>query len=77
MPTYEYRHNDKNTSCSLGYVYELFEKISEKPQEICVVCMQPVQRLIGSGAGIIFKGKGFYATDYRKDSGKSESNPSK
>lgn len=60
MPTYEY----ECTSC--GYSFELFQRITDKPVENCPRCNKKVKRLIGSGAGIIFKGSGFYATDYRK-----------
>ncbi|MDD2751990.1 MAG: zinc ribbon domain-containing protein [Candidatus Omnitrophica bacterium] len=60
MPTYEYEcQHCKHT-------FELFQKISDKPVEKCPKCAKSVKRLIGSGSGIIFKGAGFYATDYRK-----------
>lgn len=60
MPTYEY----ECTHC--GHSFELFQKITDKPINKCPKCNKEVKRLIGSGAGIIFKGSGFYATDYRK-----------
>lgn len=60
MPTYEYE------CASCGYHFELFQSISDKPKETCPKCSKTVKRLIGSGSGIIFKGTGFYATDYRK-----------
>ncbi len=60
MPTYEYE-------CSgCGHSFEAFQKMSDKHLDKCPRCGQKVRRLIGSGAGIIFKGSGFYATDYRK-----------
>lgn len=60
MPTYEYE-------CSnCGYVFEIFQNINDKHLEKCPKCHKKVKRLIGSGSGIIFKGTGFYATDYRK-----------
>jgi len=60
MPTYEY-------ACQhCGHTFELFQKINDKPVEKCPKCAKHVKRLIGSGSGIIFKGSGFYATDYRK-----------
>ena len=60
MPTYEY----ECTGC--GFRFEVFQKISDPPKESCPKCGKVVRRLIGKGAGIIFKGAGFYATDYRK-----------
>ena len=60
MPTYEY----ECTHC--GYNFEAFQKMSDKPLQKCPKCNHKVKRLIGSGSGIIFKGTGFYATDYRK-----------
>jgi len=60
MPTYEY----ECTSC--GHAFEVFQKITDSHLEKCPKCNKKVKRLIGSGAGIIFKGSGFYATDYRK-----------
>lgn len=47
--------------------------MTEKPDKKCLKCGKPAKRLIGGGAGIIFKGSGFYATDYRK--GKKEETP--
>jgi len=61
MPTYEYLCQ------SCGYKFEKFQKISDKPLKNCPKCGRELKRLIGRGAGIIFKGKGFYATDYRKN----------
>jgi len=62
MPTYEY----KCTHC--GGVFEVFQKITDEHLTKCPKCNKKIKRLIGSGAGIIFKGSGFYATDYRKKS---------
>ncbi len=62
MPTYEY----ECTHC--GHRFEAFQKITDKPLNKCPQCNNKVKRLISSGAGIIFKGTGFYATDYRKKS---------
>ncbi len=64
MPTYDY----KCTKC--GYTFEAFHGMNDKAVEKCPKCGKKVKRLISSGAGIIFKGSGFYATDYRKGSGK-------
>ena len=60
MPTYDY----ECTHC--GYVFEVFQRINDAPLENCPKCKEKLRRLIGGGAGIIFKGPGFYATDYRK-----------
>jgi len=60
MPTYEY----ECTHC--GHTFDMFQKITDKHHEKCPKCAGKVKRLIGKGAGIIFKGTGFYATDYRK-----------
>jgi len=62
MPTYEY----ECTHC--GRAFELFQNMSDKPLSKCPKCNHKVKRLIGCGSGIIFKGSGFYATDYRKKS---------
>lgn len=66
MPTYEY----KCLSCS--YKFEVFQSMTSQPIEICPKCGGKVKRLIGTGAGPIFKGNGFYQTDY-KNSGKPAS----
>lgn len=60
MPTYEYR-------CPGGHEFELFQKISEKPRAKCPVCGKMATRQISGGAGLVFKGSGFYITDYGKD----------
>lgn len=60
MPTYEYECK------SCGHAFEIFQKITDKVLEKCPKCQKKVRRLIGAGSGIIFKGSGFYATDYRK-----------
>lgn len=62
MPTYEY----ECTNC--GHSFEAFQNITEKPLVKCPKCGKKIKRLIGTGSGIIFKGSGFYATDYRKKS---------
>jgi putative FmdB family regulatory protein len=60
MPTYEY----ECSSC--GKTFERFQSISEKPLRRCPLCRKgKVRRLIGAGAGILFRGSGFYETDYR------------
>lgn len=66
MPTYEYQ-------CSAcGHKFEKFQSITADPIKECPEChKKKVRRLIGTGAGIIFKGSGFYITDYRSDSYRS------
>jgi putative FmdB family regulatory protein len=62
MPTYEYICD----SCQ--HQFEQFQSIKARPIRKCPKCGKPsVQRLIGAGAGIIFKGSGFYQTDYRSE----------
>jgi putative FmdB family regulatory protein len=62
MPTYEY----ECSSC--GHHMDAFQSITARPLKKCPECGEPkLQRLIGTGAGIIFKGSGFYQTDYRSE----------
>jgi putative FmdB family regulatory protein len=77
MPTYEYQCDN------CGHAFEAFQRINDEPVRECPECgKRKVRRLISLGGGIVFKGSGFYATDYRKtprpseDSGKSPSSPS-
>ena len=58
MPTYDYQCND------CGHSFEHFQKMSDSPLKKCPKCGGVVKRLIGTGAAVIFKGSGFYATDY-------------
>lgn len=60
MPTYGYE------CLKCGHNFDAFQNMNDKPLQKCPKCGGKVKRLIGSGAGIIFKGPGFYATDYRK-----------
>ena len=60
MPTYEYQ-------CPDGHVFEKFQKMTDKPRAKCPVCGKPAIRKISGGAGLVFKGSGFYITDYGKD----------
>jgi putative FmdB family regulatory protein len=63
MPTYDYRCN------ACGHALEIFHGISEKPRRTCPKCKkQKLERLISAGAGLVFKGSGFYLTDYRSKS---------
>jgi len=67
MPTYEY----ECPSCQ--DVVEAFQSMRDAPLTSCPKCGQPgVKRLIGRGAGIIFKGSGFYETDYRRTAAKKD-----
>ena len=61
MPTYEYR-------CANGHLFELFQRMSEDPVDSCPQCGAPAERQLSAGAGLLFKGSGFYITDYRSDS---------
>ena len=60
MPTYEYL-------CPEGHAFEKVQKISGKPRAKCPVCGKPAVRQISGGAALVFKGSGFYITDYGKD----------
>jgi putative FmdB family regulatory protein len=60
MPTYEYECLD----CQ--HRFEKFQGIKDEPLKVCPECGGRLRRLIGTGGGIIFKGKGFYHTDYKK-----------
>jgi putative FmdB family regulatory protein len=64
MPTYEY-------ACpKCGHQFEQFQSMKDAPLKKCPACKKAgVKRLIGSGAGLIFKGTGFYITDYKNKSG--------
>ena len=62
MPTYDYRCK------ACGHEFELFQSMTAPVQRKCPACSKlKLERLIGTGAGIIFKGGGFYETDYRSD----------
>jgi len=65
MPTYEYECQE------CGFRFERFQNMTDEPIKRCPKCNGHVKRLIGPGAGIIFKGSGFYATDYRSKSYKA------
>ena len=61
MPTYEY----ECTKC--GYRFEKFQKMTDQPIKRCPQCKGKVKRLIGLGGGVIYKGPGFYTTEYRSE----------
>ena len=66
MPTYEYRCEN------CGHEFEQFQSITASPLRKCSSCdKMTLKRLIGAGSGIIFKGSGFYQTDYRTENYKN------
>jgi putative FmdB family regulatory protein len=66
MPTYEYE------CLSCGHKFEVLQSIKDKPITKCPECSKKVKKLISSAGGFIFKGPGFYATDYKKTGKPSE-----
>jgi putative FmdB family regulatory protein len=62
MPTYEYE------CLECRHKFEAFQSMKEEPIKECPKCQANVRRLFGTGAGIIFKGSGFYVNDYKKSS---------
>jgi len=68
MPTYDYKCKE------CGITFELFQKMTDEPIKKCIECGGEVKRLIGAGLTPIFKGSGFYETDYKK---KEKSNTKK
>ncbi|NQT61357.1 MAG: hypothetical protein HQ556_00225 [Candidatus Marinimicrobia bacterium] len=79
MPTYEYE------CLSCGNHFDAFQKMSDSHLDKCVSCKGSVRRIVSGGSGLIFKGSGFYITDYAKGKAKKtktaapqkESTPSK
>lgn len=66
MPTYDYKCNKcQNT-------FEYFQAMSDAPLNSCPTCEGDVRRLVSGGSGLIFKGSGFYLTDYAKQSPSKE-----
>lgn len=71
MPTYDY----KCENC--GHTFEAFQSMKEENLKKCPVCgEETLKRLISAGAGLIFKGSGFYLTDYKNSSNKSSESAS-
>lgn len=60
MPTYEYR-------CPKGHEFEVVQRITDRARAKCPRCGMVAERQMSGGAGLIFKGSGFYITDYGKD----------
>ncbi|MFQ5706430.1 MAG: FmdB family zinc ribbon protein [bacterium] len=71
MPTYEYLCDE----CS--YRFEEFQSITAEPLKSCPRCDGTIKRLISAGNGLIFKGSGFYETDYKRSGATAESKPEK
>lgn len=65
MPTYDYECSE----CK--HRFEMFQSMKDEPIKKCIKCGGKVKKLIGAGAGIIFKGSGFYVNDYKKSSSNS------
>ena len=66
MPTYDYRCR------KCGHQFELFHSIKDETPKRCPKCKGRAQRVPSSGAGLLFKGSGFYITDYRSSSYKEK-----
>jgi len=71
MPTYEYVCQE------CGFEFEIFQLINDPPLTQCPKCKGGVKKLIGKGAGVIFKGGGFFETDYKRKSTPHESSSDK
>ncbi len=68
MPTYEYKRED-------GTTFEIIQKMSEPALETCPTTGQKVKRIISGGGGVVYKGDGWYVTDYKNGGKKSASTP--
>src|SRR5215210_2205505 len=72
MPTYDYECD------ACGHTFELFQSITEPVQKKCPKCgKSKLRRLFGTGAAVVFKGSGFYQTDYRSESYKKDASADK
>ena len=71
MPTYVYHCQQ------CGHEFEVFQAITDDPVQTCPQCGGPVHRVITGGSGLIFKGSGFYITDYSRNRNSSSSSSSK
>lgn len=70
MPTYDY-------VCPRGHEFEVFQKMTDDPVATCPECGEPAERQISGGAGFLFKGEGFYITDYRSEDYKRKASAEK
>ena len=69
MPTYEFK-------CPKGHVFEkFFPTISNRRKVACPTCGKMAERQLSGGAGLVFKGSGFYITDYKRAGEKKETEP--
>ncbi|MFP8490080.1 FmdB family zinc ribbon protein [Gracilimonas sp. Q87] len=68
MPTYEYKRED-------GSTFEIMQKMSEPALTTCPTTGQKVRRIISGGGGVVYKGDGWYVTDYKDGGRKSASTP--
>ena len=71
MPTYEYECQ------KCGHRFELFQKMTDEPVAKCPECGAKARRKISGGAGFLFKGEGFYITDYRSEEYKKKASAEK
>ena len=75
MPTYEYECQ------KCGHQFEVFQSIKDGPKKTCPKCKGRIKRRLSTGGGLIFKGSGFYSTDYRKpgysEAAKKDTGPAK
>ena len=69
MPTYEYKRED-------GTVFEITQSINDDPLTVCPETGQPVKRIISGGGGVVYKGSGWYVTDYKNGNGQKKQAPS-
>lgn len=69
MPTYEYKRED-------GSVFEIMQGINDEPLTACPTTGQPVTRIISGGGGVVYKGTGWYVTDYKNGNGTVNGNGS-
>lgn len=69
MPTYEYECK------KCGYQFDRFQSITAEPLKTCPKCRGRVHRMLTTGSGIIFKGSGFYETDYKHQHASVETPP--
>lgn len=64
MPTYEYKRED-------GTIFEAFQPMNDAPLTVCPTTGQPVTRIISGGGGVVYKGTGWYVTDYKNNGKKN------